>query len=134
MTDKSPPTHHASCLCGAVDITVTGDLSGPDACHCVQCRKQSGHYWASTNVARAAVTIIGSDHVTWFASSAKVRRGFCGQCGAVLFWDPIEQDYIAIAMGAFDAPTHTHLDAHIFADSKGDYYDIADGVHQKGSH
>ncbi len=59
-----------------------------------------------------------------------MRRGFCSTCGSVLFWEPIGRDKIAIAMGAFDAPTGTHLEKHIFVADKGDYYDIADGVPQ----
>jgi hypothetical protein len=70
--------------------------------------------------------------VTWFQSSKPVRRGFCSKCGSVLFWDPIEHDVIAIAMGAFDAPTGTHLEKHIFVADKGDYYEIADGLPQEG--
>jgi hypothetical protein len=33
-------------------------------------------------------------------------------------------------MGAFDTPTSTHLDMHIFVAEKGDYYEIADGLPQ----
>ncbi len=33
-------------------------------------------------------------------------------------------------MGAFDGPTHTKLEKHIFVADKGDYYDIADGLPQ----
>jgi hypothetical protein len=122
--------HTGSCLCGAVSFTVTGDLPPPDACHCTQCRKQSGHFWASTDVPRAAVTITGDDRLTWYQSSAKVRRGFCATCGAFLFFDPPARDWIAIAMGAFDAPTRTQLHKHIFVAEKGDYYAIVDGLPQ----
>ena len=119
-----------SCLCGAVSFEVAGALHPPDACHCSQCRRQSGHYWASTDVPREALTISGAEHLTWFHSSQHVRRGFCAVCGSVLFWDPIGRDRIAVAMGAFDPPTGTHLAQHIFVADKGDYYDIADGLPQ----
>ena len=122
--------HKGACLCGAVTIEVEGELPPPDACHCSQCRRQSGHYWASTDVPRTAVTLRGDDHVTWYQSSPKVRRGFCATCGAFLFWDPPGRDRIAIAMGAFDQPTGTRLEKHIFTADKGDYYDIADGLPQ----
>ena len=122
--------HTGSCLCGAVSFETTAELKSPDACHCSQCRKQSGHYWASTDVPRSATTIRGAEKVTWFRSSEKVRRGFCSTCGSVLFWEPIGQDRIAIAMGAFDKPTGTHLEMHIFVADKGDYYDIEDGLPQ----
>jgi hypothetical protein len=124
--------HEGSCLCGAVTFQVTGDLPPPDACHCVQCLKQSGHFFASSDVPRAALTInSGADTLTWFASSERVRRGFCSVCGSSLFFDPVrKKEWIGIAMGAFDTPTRTHLAIHIFVAEKGDYYDIADGLPQ----
>jgi hypothetical protein len=122
--------HKGSCLCGAVSFEVSGALHPPDACHCTQCRKQSGHFWASTDVPRAALTIRGAEQLTWFRSSAKVQRGFCSTCGSALFWDPLQRDFIGIAMGAFDKPTGTRLGMHIFVAEKGDYYDIADGLPQ----
>ncbi len=122
--------HSGSCLCGAVRFEVAGDLPPPDACHCTHCRKHSGHVFASTDVPRSAVTIHGAEHVTWYVSSEKARRGFCATCGSSLFWDPLHRDWIGIAMGAFDKPTGARLGIHIFVADKGDYYDIADGVPQ----
>jgi hypothetical protein len=113
-----------------VSFTVEGDLAAPDACHCTQCRKQSGHYWASTDVPFDRLTIEGEENIGWYRSSEKVRRGFCGICGSTLFWKPDGQDRIAVAMGAFDKPTDTHLEMHIFTAGKGDYYEIADGLPQ----
>ena len=122
--------HKGACLCGAVRFEAAGDLNPPDACHCSQCRKQSGHFWASTDVARADLTIHGAENLTWFFASERVRRGFCSKCGSFLFWDPVRRDRIAVAMGAFETPTGTHLHSHIFVADKGDYYDIADGLPQ----
>lgn len=117
-----------SCLCGAVQFEISGELHPPDACHCQQCRKQSGHFWVSTDIERSNIQITGTEHITWYASSEKVRRGFCSTCGASLFWDPIAKNKIAVAMGAFDTPTATHVAMHIFTAEKGDYYDIDDGL------
>jgi hypothetical protein len=119
-----------SCLCGAVRFEVTGALRPPVACHCSQCRRQSGHYWAATDVDRPALTVLGAENLTWFQSSEKVRRGFCATCGSILFWDPIQKDTISVAMGALESPTGTHLERHIYVADKGDYYDIADGLPQ----
>ena len=122
--------HKGSCLCGAVTFDVEGALPPPNACHCSRCRKQSGHYFASTEVARDRLRISGSDNVSWYFSSERVRRGFCATCGASLFFDPPHRDWIAVAMGAFDGPTETRMNLHIFVDDKGDYYQIADGLPQ----
>lgn len=122
--------HKGSCLCGAVSFEVEGELPAPDACHCTMCRKQSGHFFVSTDVPRSRVTIRGGEQVTWYRSSEKVQRGFCSRCGSVLFWDPVHKDWIGIAMGAFERPTGTKIRIHIHVADKGDYYEIADGVPQ----
>lgn len=122
--------HKGSCLCGAVTIEVSGTLPPPTACHCRQCRKHSGHFEASTDVPRSQVAVHGAEHITWYHSSEKVRRGFCSICGSSLFWDPVYRDWTAIAMGAFDGHTETKLVRHIFVAEKGDYYELADGLPQ----
>ncbi len=122
--------HHGSCHCRAVTFTVKGELPPPNACHCTICRKQSGHVFASTEVRKADLSVVGADQVTWHQSSPKVRRGFCRHCGSSLFFDPPHRDWIAVAMGAFDGPTGTKMNLHIFVAEKGDYYDIADGLPQ----
>jgi len=113
-----------------VRFEVSAELKAPDACHCTACRKQSGHYWASTDVQRKDLTIHGAEHLSWFRSSERVRRGFCSKCGSVLFWEPIGKPVMGVAMGAFETPTETHLEMHIFVAEKGDYYDITDGLPQ----
>jgi hypothetical protein len=123
--------HKGSCLCGAVTFEFEGELRRPDACHCSQCRKTSGHFWASTDLPESTIRLNGADKVTWFQSSEQVKRGFCSVCGATLFWKAIFKDSIAVAMGAFDTPTNTRLEKHIFVADKGDYYDITDGLPQK---
>lgn len=125
--------HRGRCLCGAVTFEVDCELSAPDGCHCLQCRRWTGHYLASTDVPRGALVISGEENVNWFESSSKVRRGFCRRCGSSLFFDPLDRekhDWIGIAMGAFDLPTGTQLALHIFTAEKGDYYQITDGLPQ----
>ena len=134
MTDDQSSHHesclYGSCLCRAIKFTVTGPLSDPNACHCSQCRKSSGHFVASLEVSRDALTMTGDENLSWFQSSKKVRRGFCKICGSNLFWGPVFQDWTAISMGAFDGPTGTRLNLHIFVADKGDYYEIKDGLPQ----
>jgi len=125
-----------SCLCGRVTVRVEGELEQqPEACHCVQCRKQSGHFLAAVNVRKRRLTVQGEENVRWYRSSEKVERGFCKTCGSVLFWAPNMEGYewIAVAMGLFDGPTGTRLGKHTFVADKGDYYDLSDGVPQSDS-
>jgi hypothetical protein len=114
-----------------VRFEVAGPLPPPDACHCTQCRKHAGHVFVSTDVPRARVTIQGGERVSWYRSSARVRRGFCSTCGSSLFWDPLEKDWIGLAMGAFDGPTGTKIAIHVHVADRGDYYDLEGSVPQK---
>jgi hypothetical protein len=68
-----------SCLCGAVTFRVTGSYSQIEVCHCVQCRKWTGHFFANIEVPRDSLELQGEGRITWYRSSAKVRRGFCGR-------------------------------------------------------
>jgi hypothetical protein len=123
------PGLHGRCLCGAIAFRVTAEPQGASACHCSQCRRQSGHVWASASVPAAALEIAGAPR--WYASSAEARRGFCGTCGSVLFWKAHDEDMISFALGALETPTGLTLERHIFVADKGDYYEIADGLPQR---
>ena len=121
------------CLCGAVAIRVDGAFEhAPEACHCTQCRKHSGHFLAAVNVRKSALTITGEEAIGWYASSEQVQRGFCTRCGSTLFWQPVMPDYAwtAVALGVFDDPIGQPIAKHTFVGDKGDYYDIEDGVEQ----
>lgn len=125
--------YKGSCLCGAVKFNISGQLGKADACHCIQCRKWTGHFLPSVEIKRDLLNLASSDAVKWYHSSEKVRRGFCGICGSSLFFDPIDQnkhDWIAVALGAFDETTQVKLGLHIFVAEKGDYYELNDGLPQ----
>ena len=121
---------HGSCNCGSIRFTLSLPLAEATACHCTQCRKHSGHHFASANVPKSAVALTGDESLVWYRSSDKVRRGFCGRCGSWLFWEPLHRDWTSVALGAIDGPTGLQLERHIFVASKGDYYAIADGLPQ----
>jgi len=118
---------NGSCLCGAVTYRVSGPLRPVVACHCVQCRKTSGHFVAATSALRDRVTIDGE--VTWYHASETARRGFCGTCGTSLFWDGAGVN-LSIHAGTLDGPTGLTTAGHIYCADKGDYYEIADDLPQ----
>jgi hypothetical protein len=116
-----------SCLCGAITWETTSKPRGSVSCHCSQCRKTSGHYWSATQVPTAELTIRGKG-LTWFQSSDTARRGFCGRCGASLFWEKAGEEATSIASGSIDGPSGIKEEKHIYCRDKGDYYDLPDGV------
>jgi len=122
--------HGGSCLCGAVTFTVSGALGAASACHCSQCRKQTGLYYASTNVATADLEVRGQENIGWYQSSAEARRGFCRVCGSALFWASDDADTISVMAGLFDDPGDLKIGYHIFCADKASFYEINDGLPQ----
>lgn len=121
-----------SCLCGAVKFTVTGPLRAVIACHCQQCRKQTGNYMSATGTKDEYLDFTETRGLKWYRSSDTAKRGFCSECGSSLFWKGDGRDYTAIAAGALDGPTGLKLAGHIFCDDAGDYYEISGGEYQQG--
>ena len=117
-----------SCLCGDITFTVEGDAQGASVCHCSQCRKQSGHLWASAYAPKDQITITGP--IAWFEATPAAQRGFCPRCGSSLFWAAHDEGTMSFALGALDGPTGLSLTKHIFTAHKGDYYEIADTLPQ----
>jgi len=91
------------CQCGAVRFRVTGDLGRPSICHCRMCQKAFGGLYGPLVSVRIADLVWTRGERKRFASSNKVERGFCGDCGTPLTfeWHP---KIIDLAIGAFDDP------------------------------
>lgn len=122
-----------SCLCGAVVFEVSGPPREVIACHCTQCRKVSGHFWAASSASHDQFRLIEDRGLRWYRSSAVAQRGFCGECGATLFWQPEGEARLSFAAGAIDGASGLRLAEHIYVADKGDYYDIADGLPQQAA-
>ena len=113
-----------SCLCGGVRFTVRPPLRPVIACHCTQCRKQTGHFMAASAALTKNFALISDESLKWYRSGSDSRRGFCSACGATLFFAVDGADRISFAAGAIDGPTTLRLEAHIYAREQGDYYDL----------
>ena len=118
------------CECGKVKFNVDTPRETITICHCSQCRRTSGHLWASTHAPYDRVEFLNDEGLEWFTSSDTAKRGFCKHCGSSLFYRMNDEDGIGIAAGCLESPTRMHLGKHIFVASKGDYYDISDEAPQ----
>lgn len=129
MTEtRDQDTKTGSCLCGAVAYEVSGDLRPVLACHCVECRKTSGHHVAATQASIADFRLTNERGLAWYRSSDAAERGFCRDCGSSLFWRPNAGDRISIMAGTLDGETGLRMSEHLWTGEAGDYYRIADGL------
>jgi len=124
------PKHQGSCLCGKVELSIAKYNRNVVACHCTQCRKQTGHMVAAFNVLDSDLSITGKEHLKWYEASSDAKRGFCGECGSVLIWKANHTDNTSLMAGCMDSPTELKLVEHIFVADKGDYYELNDGLPQ----
>ena len=122
-----------SCLCGGVAYEVNGPLRPVTYCHCSQCRKTSGHFVAATACKTDDLELTAQGTLVWFQSSAQAERGFCGTCGASLFWRPAHAEHISIMAGTLTTPTGLRAVDHVFTADAADYYTIDDSLPQHRS-
>jgi hypothetical protein len=71
------------------------------------------------------------DTLAWYRASASAGRGFCKQCGSLLFWKGDGKTYTSISAGSINGVTDLKIEGHIYCADKGDYYDILDGNYQR---
>lgn len=123
------------CLCGAVRFQTDAVLRDVVFCHCDQCRRQTGLYYATTAAPWDSLHLSGEDSLRWYKSSSFARRGFCGACGSALFWKPEDLPHVAILAGSLDDPSGLRAQCHIFtadrfAANGQCFYEIAEGLPQ----
>lgn len=98
-------TRVATCSCGQLKATTTGEPIRTGICHCHACQKRTGSVFGVTGRwLKERVTVEGSSS-TW---SRKGDEGpgatfhFCPTCGATVYWfNEAMPDNIAIAVGCF---------------------------------
>ncbi len=125
--------HKGSCLCGAIEYEIAGELGPIVACHCSRCRKASGSAFnAMSPVAAANLRIVkGQEYVRDYRNAAGVSRLFCCTCGSQLFGKRDSMpETVRVRIGTLDTPVNSKISAHVFVGSKAGWDEILDGMPQ----
>ena len=121
-------THTGGCLCGAVRYEIDGPLRGIVNCHCTMCQRLHGVFGAHSKAKKADIRIVGDEGLKWYATSERAQRGFCGNCGSNLFWEPVNQDATGIVAGSLDQPTGLKTIGQIFTGEMADFSDLSEDI------
>lgn len=102
-------TRTASCRCGQLRATASGDPVRVSVCHCLNCKKRSGSAFAvQARWPKAQVRVEGSSKsfVMVGDSGNPATYHFCPECGSDVHYeiDGKFDDLVAIPLGAFDDP------------------------------
>jgi hypothetical protein len=118
-------TLSGSCLCGAVQYEVEGEVLRFSHCHCSRCRKATGTGHA-TNV------VLKPTRFAWTQGEELVRRyklpeaerfatAFCATCGSPLPRVSLEPPFALIPAGSLDVDPPLKPQMHIFWDSRTEW-------------
>ena len=122
----------AQCLCGGIQIEITGKIGPVVLCHCSRCRKASGSaFGANADVRAAYWNLSGEEWVREFESSPGVFRAFCSRCGSPIYSRREgEPDAHRIRLGLLDDEPGRRPLAHFFVASKASWFEITDDLPQ----
>ncbi len=121
------------CNCGSVTWRIAGAPLAVAACHCTNCRAQSGAAYSVNIVARAADVAIAGPIKTFedlaTTSGQPVLRQFCGDCGSpiqsVITANPA---IVAIKAGTADEAGSFAPTIHVWTQSKLPWVELPEGV------
>lgn len=116
-----------SCLCGGVQIALSGTISSIIHCHCSRCRKASGSAYATNGfVERSALQLrAGEELMRSFESAPGKQRFFCGRCGSPLYSaNAADPSRLRIRLGLLDSDINERPMSHNFVSSRANWEDM----------
>lgn len=124
---------HGGCNCGAVRYRISAAPLAVVACHCTQCRRQSGAAYSVNLVVRANTMIVEGVPASWedrdTGSGAPLAREHCGRCGSPIRSVPsASPKFVAVKAGTLDDPSAYAPELHIWTRSKLPWVTIPEGL------
>lgn len=126
-------TRIASCRCGQLRATTTGEPVRISVCHCLDCKKRSGSAFAvQARWPESQVTIEGRSkaYVHTADSGNRITFHFCSDCGSDVHYE-INGKFdllVAIPLGAFDDPYFAAPRFSVWEQRKCDWVEILGDV------
>jgi hypothetical protein len=126
-------TRTASCRCGKLSATVTGEPVRVSVCHCLNCKKRSGSAFAvQARWPKEQTTIEGGSKTFVIVADSGNRATFhfCPECGSDVYYeidgkfDDKFNDLDAIPLGAFDDPYFGAPAYSVWESRKHDWVEI----------
>lgn len=126
----SDTMYEGGCHCGAVRYRGQGPAIFAAFCHCTDCRGTTG----APLVAWVGFSISGFEFIHGtpkrYASSERVERQFCGDCGTPLTCRNQEEKFMDVAITTLDDPEAVRPKFHVFTRSRLDWVQVSDDLPQ----
>jgi hypothetical protein len=118
------PRLEGQCHCGGVKVSLPADAFGVVACHCGDCQKLHGNYFAMLAVPTEAVQWSGELSPLWYDSSPQARRSHCPRCGSRLAKMPADGQRTLVSVGLFPRDLPRRIRKQVWTDAHPDWYDL----------
>lgn len=124
--------HEASCSCGQLKISYSGDITRTTLCHCFACQKRTGSvFGVQTRLEKSKAEITGESTVYKRVGDegSEIFFHFCPKCGATVYYESEWlKDNIAVPIGAFSDPTLPMPTFDVYRDRKHHWVIVPDGI------
>ncbi len=119
----------ASCRCGQLTATATGEPVRVSVCHCLDCKKRSGSAFAVQARWPAEQVAIEGRSKSWVNiadSGNRITFHFCPECGSDVHYeiDGKFDGLVAVPVGAFDDPYVLKPRFSVWEKRKNDWVEI----------
>lgn len=112
-----------ACHCGRVRVHMPGESTGVIACHCADCQKLHGNYFALLAADGPSVRWEGEEHIRWYRSSPGSERGFCAHCGSRLAKRPLGGTKLMVSAGLFGPSLPRRVVKNLWVEQKPGWYE-----------
>jgi len=119
--------YFGQCLCGAVSIEITGEITDIIHCHCSLCRKSTGTAYATNGFVSSDNFSVnkGKTLLNTFSFKPGRHRHFCSRCGSPVYSSNDEDlSRIRIRLGILDSEITERPISHNFVSSKANWEDL----------
>lgn len=122
----------ASCWCGALSVTLSGEPMLVSSCCCTGCQRRTGSFFAVVAYFHPDQMVDRKGAPSNFQRAGGVTTfNFCPRCGSSLWWSSPEWgDVIGVAGGAFADPTLPSPERMVFTSTRHPFVCVPEGVPQ----
>jgi len=118
--------HTATCMCGDISLEAKGATEYVEYCHCKTCQQSAGSsyiVWCIFDRDKVAIT---QGEMSYYNSSDRLKRGFCGNCGSTM--TVLTEECHDIALGVMDNPNDFEITQHIWIKRALDHVKLDDDL------
>lgn len=122
------PTRHASCNCGQLRLTISGEPVRVSMCHCLECQRRTGAVISNQARFPSNQVSISGKATQWTRvaeSGSKVTFNFCPVCGSTVYWQSESfPGLIVVAIGNFADPAFPAPQIAVWEETRHAWFEL----------